>query len=69
MAVDILPSELPKDASEFFSEVLWRYVIPIAEADYDLPFDELQLPNPVKKALILHNGEFTPEFEYLEKYI
>lgn len=69
MAVDILPSELPKDASEFFSEVLWRYVIPIAEADFSLGYNDLKLPNPVKKALILHKGEFTPDFEYLKKYV
>jgi alpha-aminoadipic semialdehyde synthase len=69
MAVDILPSELPRDASQFFSEVLWRYVTPIAKADFSQPFDKVKLPNPIKKAVILHRGEFTPEYEYLKKYI
>lgn len=69
MAVDILPSELPRDASQFFSEVLWRYVAPIAKADYDQPFESVCLPAPIKKATILYKGEFTPEYEYLKKHI
>jgi len=69
MAVDILPSELPRDASQFFSEVLWRYMKPLAEADFSKPLNEVGLPNPLKKALILQNGEFTPDFEYLKDSI
>lgn len=69
MAVDILPSELPRDASQFFSEVLWRYVAPIAKADFNRPFGEIGLPNPIRKAMILHHGKFTPEYEYMKKYI
>jgi alpha-aminoadipic semialdehyde synthase len=69
MAVDILPSELPRDASLFFSEVLWRYVSPIAKADFDQPFSKISLPGPVRKAMILYKGEFTPDYEYLKKYI
>ncbi|MBW6459564.1 MAG: hypothetical protein K0B08_03235 [Bacteroidales bacterium] len=69
MAVDILPSELPRDASEFFSEVLHRYVAPIAKADSDQPFAKLKLPNPIRKAMILYKGEFTPGFEYMREYI
>jgi alanine dehydrogenase len=69
MAVDILPSELPRDASEFFSEVLHRYIAPIAKADFDQPFTKLKLPGPVRRAMILHKGEFTPGFEYMREYI
>lgn len=69
MAVDILPSELPRDASEFFSEVLHRYVAPIAKADFSQPFAKIKLPNPIRKAMILHNGDFTPDYEYMKKYI
>ena len=69
MAVDILPSELPRDASRFFSEVLWRYVAPIAKADFDQPFAKVRLPGPIRKAMILYKGEFTPDYEYLKKYI
>jgi alpha-aminoadipic semialdehyde synthase len=69
MAVDILPSELPRDASMFFSEVLWRYVVPIAKADFEKPFYDTDLPSPIRKATILYKGELTPEYEYLKKYV
>jgi alpha-aminoadipic semialdehyde synthase len=69
MAVDILPSELPRDASRFFSEVLWRYVAPIAKADFSQPFAKVRLPGPIHKAMILFKGEFTPDYEYLKKFI
>jgi alpha-aminoadipic semialdehyde synthase len=69
MAVDILPSELPRDASEFFSEILWRYVAPIAKADFDQSFDKIRLPNPIRKAMILHKGQLTPDYKYMEKFL
>ncbi|MFC2101670.1 bifunctional lysine ketoglutarate reductase /saccharopine dehydrogenase family protein [Bacteroidota bacterium] len=69
MAVDILPAELPRDASESFGEVLINFVKPIADADFEEPFDDIVLPRAIKKALILHNGELTPDYEYLEQYL
>ncbi|MBN1199682.1 MAG: hypothetical protein JXA23_10050 [Bacteroidales bacterium] len=69
MAVDILPAELPRDASESFGDVLINFVKPIADADFDESFDDLDLPRAIKKGLILHNGELTSEYTYLEKYL
>lgn len=69
MAVDILPGELPRDASIGFSEVLLSFVKPIAIADYDLDYEEIDLPRAIKKALILLRGEFTPSFKYLEEHV
>jgi len=69
MCVDILPSELPRDASLGFSDVLVNFVKPIAIADYDLPFEEIDLPKAIKKALILLRGELTPNYKYLEEHI
>jgi saccharopine dehydrogenase (NAD+, L-lysine-forming) len=69
MAVDILPSELPRDSSNGFGDVLVNFVKPIAIADYSLPFEELDLPRAIKKALILHNGKLTPSYKYLADFI
>lgn len=69
MSVDILPSELPRDSSIAFADALVDYVEAITMCDYDTDFDSLELPAPIKKAMILHNGEFTPEFEYMKKFI
>ena len=69
MAVDILPSELPRDASSGFSDVLVNFVKPIAIADYNLSYEEIDLPRAIKKALILLNGKLTPAYKYLEEFI
>lgn len=69
MAVDILPSELPRESSEMFSGVLFSYLKELAHADFDVSFEQLRIPNPLKRALILHKGKLTPDYKYLEKYI
>jgi saccharopine dehydrogenase (NAD+, L-lysine-forming) len=69
LAVDILPSELPRDASEYFSGVLMEYVPAIAQADYSVPFEELALPPEIRRAVIVYQGELTPGYRYLEKYL
>lgn len=69
LAVDILPSELPRDASEYFSSVLLDYVPAIARADYTAPFEELALPLAIKRAVIVYQGELTPDYRYLEQYL
>lgn len=69
MAVDILPSELPRDASEEFSQVLKDYIPAIVDADFSAPFEELALPAPIKRAVIVHRGELTPDYEYLRRYL
>ena len=69
MAVDILPSELPRESSIAFSNALYNYIKPIATADYTQDFETLDLPKPIKKAMILHKGQLTPDYSYIENYI
>ena len=69
MAVDILPSELPRDASNDFSRVLQPYLPALAAADYTATFDALDLPPEIKRAVIVHRGELTPAYRYLQQYV
>ena len=69
LAVDILPSELPRDASEYFSHVLMEYIPAIARADYRVPFDDLALPAAIKRAVIVYQGELTPDYQYIANYL
>lgn len=69
MAVDILPSEIPRDSSIYFSGVLKDYIPAIAKADYGVPFKELDLPDEVKRAVILYHGELTPDYQYISKFL
>ena len=69
MAVDNLPCEFPKESSKEFSSILKNYVYEIVNEDFNKPFEELSLSNPIKKALILQNGELTKDYHYLKKYL
>ena len=65
LAVDALPSEIPREASEHFSAMLEAYVPAIARADYNVPFGDLALPPPIKRAVLAHRGALTAKFEYI----
>ena len=69
MSVDILPSELPRESSIYFGDTFLKYVKAIATSDYNVPFELLNLPNPIKKAVILHQGKLTPDYEYIAEYL
>jgi alpha-aminoadipic semialdehyde synthase len=69
VAVDILPSELPREASTYFSSVLMDYVPAIAKTDYSVPFEKLDLPPEIKRAVIVYQGELTPDHRYLKEYL
>lgn len=69
MAVDILPSELPRESSVDFSRVLKAYISAIAKADFSVPFYQLNLPPEIKRAVILQQGQLTPNYRYLEQFL
>lgn len=69
LIVDILPSELPLEASNYFSGVLSPFIPAIMAADFTRPFEALDLPAPLKRAVIVHNGRLTPDYRYIEKYL
>jgi len=65
MTVDNLPCELPFGSSREFGVALMPFMPAIARTDFSLPLQRLGLPGPVRRALVLHRGRFTPEFEYI----
>lgn len=69
MAVDILPSELPRESSQTFSDALLGFMPEICSADYNADFADLKLPVEIKRATILHKGELTPDYKYLEEFL
>lgn len=60
MAVDNLPSELPKDSSKEFGDGMVKEVLP-----YILEKDD----GRIKSATITENGYFLPSYKYLTNYI
>ena len=61
MAVDNLPCELPKDASEGFGEMFMEHVIP---AFFNGDKDGI-----LQRAKITENGKLTERFAYLQDYV
>lgn len=61
MAVDNLPCELPKDASEGFGEMFMEHVIP---AFFNGDKDGI-----LQRAKMTENGQLTERFKYLQSYI
>lgn len=69
MSVEILPTELPRESSTYFSGVLKKYVPAIAYANYDGSFADLDLPPEIKRAVIAHRGELTSDYRYIDQYL
>ena len=61
MAVDNLPCELPKDASEDFGNELLKYVFPVLLGD-----DTEQI---IDRATICKDGDLNSPYEYLRDYL
>ena len=65
MAVDNLPCELSRDASEHFGDSLLTYLPAIARCDWSKSLEELALPDDLKRAIIVHRGAIAPAFGHL----
>jgi saccharopine dehydrogenase (NAD+, L-lysine-forming) len=61
MAVDNLPGELPRDASDDFGSMLVEKVVPsLVEDDWE---------GMIRRATIVSEGELTSDFKYLRNYL
>lgn len=69
LAVDKLPTEIPREASIDFGKALLPFVPQLAAADYSRPVERLDICRPFQNALIAHRGELTPRFTYLHEYV
>ncbi len=69
MAVDNLPCEFPRESSQAFSSVLENFVDDMVKQDFHRDTGSLELPLPLKKALILHKGKLTEEYRYMHKFL
>jgi alpha-aminoadipic semialdehyde synthase len=69
LAVDNLPCELPKEASGDFGKVLVKFIPALVRADFSVPTRDLALPDEIKNAIIVHNGQLTERFAYLARHL
>jgi len=64
-----LQLEISLESSIFFSSALMPLVPAIARADFSGDFADCNLPDAVKKAVILYKGKFTPDYKYMKNFI
>jgi alpha-aminoadipic semialdehyde synthase len=69
MAVSNLPCELPREASETFSEALLPFVPALARADLGGELERAGLPDPIRRSVILWRGDFAPEFSHMSEFL
>jgi saccharopine dehydrogenase (NAD+, L-lysine-forming) len=69
MAVDNLPAEISLESSIFFSQTLKPLIPALLGADFRADFRRCRLPAPLKRAVILFRGEFTPDYAYMREFI
>lgn len=66
LAVDILPCELPVDATIHFGRSLRPLLPALARADFDRPLEASGLPPELRRATIVYRGRLTEPYRYLE---
>lgn len=69
MAITNLPCEFSTDASTQFSEDLYPFLKSILSADYKGRLRDSNLPDEIKRAVILWKGKFAADFEYMKGFI
>ena len=69
MAIDNLPCEIPRESSQYFSSVLRDMVAPLTNANWQVPFERLDLPPYLKRAVIVYQGRLTPDYQYIQKHL
>ena len=69
MAIDNLPCEFPREASNDFSKELKNFVNGVVTSDFKADYNEIELPFEIKKATILYNGCLTEKYKYMSEFI
>eukprot|EP01132_Coremiostelium_polycephalum_P003932 gene3932-4908_t len=66
LAVDNLPTEFPREATQWFGDHLLPFMEDIIKSDPKKTFEQMDdLPPEIKKAVITHQGSLTPSFQYI----
>ena len=69
MAVEILPSEIPRESSIYFSGVFSKLLPGLLVKVLPNSFDKLNIPFELKNAIITYKGELTPNYQYINKFL
>ncbi|EGC29130.1 hypothetical protein DICPUDRAFT_51448 [Dictyostelium purpureum] len=66
LAVDNLPTEFPKEATQWFGDHLSKFIEAVVKSDPTLPYDKMtDIAPEIKRAVITAHGSLTKPFEYI----
>ncbi|EAT33010.1 AAEL014734-PA [Aedes aegypti] len=66
-SIDNMPTQLPREATDFFGDLLYPYALDILQSDASKPLSEHNFCQPVEGAIICSNGKLTPGYEYINE--
>lgn len=62
-----MPTQLPTEATDFFGDLLFPYIMNIMQSNAEKPMDSHKFMKEVHSAIIASNGKLTPNFEYIQE--
>ncbi len=68
-AVDNLPCEFSMEASDGFTKALLPFMKAMLDNDWSKSIEESDLPYPIKKSIIIHQGKLEPEYAYIQEFL
>ncbi|KAK9873152.1 hypothetical protein WA026_021385 [Henosepilachna vigintioctopunctata] len=66
-SIDNMPTQLPRESTDFFGDLLFPYAQDIIQSNAELPLDKHKFSPFVERAIIASNGQLTPNFEYIQE--
>ncbi|XP_034184998.1 lysine ketoglutarate reductase/saccharopine dehydrogenase [Osmia lignaria lignaria] len=66
-SIDNMPTQLPKESTDFFGNLLYPYALDIIKSDARVPLEEHNFTPAVHDAIIASNGRLTSNFEYIQE--
>ncbi|XP_037960737.1 alpha-aminoadipic semialdehyde synthase, mitochondrial [Teleopsis dalmanni] len=66
-SIDNMPTQLPRESTDLFGELLSPFVNDIIKSDAKKSLDEENFTYPIKSAIIASNGKLTENYEYIQE--
>ncbi|KAG6453059.1 alpha-aminoadipic semialdehyde synthase, mitochondrial [Manduca sexta] len=66
-SIDNMPTQLPRESTDFFGDLLYPYAQDIMNSDATKPLDQHNFTSVVHGAIITSNGKLTPSYEYINE--
>jgi alpha-aminoadipic semialdehyde synthase len=69
MSIDNLPCELSAEASRDFSKALQPLLPGLLSLSLEDSFERVRLPAELRRATLLWQGKFTPEYDFMREFV